>query len=186
MRDLIAVMWSLLASYLVIMVPLGMSPRMPEFWVTPWLYGLPLLVLAWSVYLPLFHRLRTNYRWSLPILGIALSPVPFFLLIFASDAMRGDFLASHPASFYIPWRSVFTEWYALFGFMLGSWIALKTRRLHEMTKALLVIGIVLGSGWVLVARQQQPDLALLINAISGTGASPQQAAHRPTTGDIAV
>lgn len=124
MKDLIAVVLSLWISFAAVLTPRGMSPGMPEFWVTPWLYGLPVLVLAWPVYLPLFRRLRERSKWIPPLVGVALSPIPFFLLIFGSDALRGELLASHPRSYYLPWRSVFTIWYAVFGILLGGWVAL--------------------------------------------------------------
>ena len=128
MKDLIAVVLCLLVSFAVVMAPRGMSPMTPEFWVTPWLYGLPVLFLSWPVYLALFRRLRARNRWILPILGFALSPIPFFLLIFGSDALRGELLASHPRSYYLPWRSVFTIWYAVFGVLLGGWMTFNNKK----------------------------------------------------------
>jgi hypothetical protein len=128
MTYLAGVLLSLLVSYGAVMMPRGISPRMPEFWLTPWLYGLPVLVLAWPVYFQVFKRLPRLSWWQLGLVGAALSPLAFAMLIIGDALFRGALPdQARPVSFYLPWNSVFTYWYALFGFLLGGYVGLGRR-----------------------------------------------------------
>lgn len=122
------VLLSLWASYVAVMVPRGMSPSMPEFWLTPWLYGAPVLLLAWPVYFQVFKRLPRLSWWQLGLIGAALSPLAFATLIIGDAVLRGSLPdQARPASFYVPWNSIFTYWYALFGLLLGGYVGFRRR-----------------------------------------------------------
>ena len=133
MTFVLGVVVSLLVSYLVVIVPRGMSPAMPEFWVMPILYGAPVLLLAWPIYLQVFKRLRRWSWWQLGLIGAALSPLPFAVLLVVSGMLSGTlFDGTQPLFFYFPWNSVFTYWYAMFGLLLGMWVG--ARRKPRVTR----------------------------------------------------
>lgn len=135
MRYIAGVVIALLGSYAAIMMPRGMSVSMPEFWLTPLLYGAPLLLLAWPVYLQVFKRLPKCSWWQLALIGALLSPLPFAVLIIGDALLRGSLPdAARPLSFYFPWRSVFTYWYALFGALIGAYFGLFTKQQLQRTK----------------------------------------------------
>jgi hypothetical protein len=89
MTTLLGAFLALWLSFVVVWVPSGMKPNMPEFWVTPWLYGWPLVLLAWPLYLTLFKRVPNAAWWKLAVLGLVLSLVPFWLLAIAGNLIRG-------------------------------------------------------------------------------------------------
>lgn len=129
MSFVLGVVLSLLVSFAVVWVPRGASPTMPEFWVTPVLYGLPVLCLAWPLYFQLFKRLRKRPWWQLAIVGALLSPLAFATLLIGEGVLKGSLLPSErPWSYYVPWNSVFTYWYAIFGLLLGAYFGIVNRR----------------------------------------------------------
>jgi hypothetical protein len=127
MKDITKALVSLLVSFAVVMIPRGMRVTMTEFWLTPWLYGAPLLLLVWPVYLPAFRRMRNAGWWAFPFVGALIAPLPFLLLVVA-DLARGS---ERSLGAYLPWNSVFGIWYALFGAVLGSWVAVTRNRVRS-------------------------------------------------------
>lgn len=124
MKNLAGTLLSLFFSFALVMVPTGMRVDMPEFWITPFLYGLPLLALAWPVYLNVFKRLGRTHWWGLAFIGIVLAPIPFFITLMVHFFQSGGFQVERPLQYFLPWRSVFGIWYGVFGAMLGSWVGL--------------------------------------------------------------
>lgn len=124
MTNLLGFLLALWLSFAIVWVPRGMAPSMPEFWLTPWLYGAPLIVLAWPLYLNLFKRLHRRPWWLPAIVGFLLSPVPFYLLIVAMLVMNTQLPTAYPLSYYRPWNSIFTVWYAVFGALFSIWVSL--------------------------------------------------------------
>lgn len=98
MKNMFGVLLALWVSFIVVMIPRGMRPAIPEFWLTPWLYGAPVLVLGWPMYLQIFKRLPQAAWWKLSIIGLLLCPIPFFLLIVGSSAIRGEFPVGRPSA----------------------------------------------------------------------------------------
>ncbi|MBY0493716.1 MAG: hypothetical protein K2Y23_05840 [Cyanobacteria bacterium] len=116
MKLLTKTLVALLASYAIVMIPRGMRVTMPEFWITPWLYGAPLLLLAWPIYFPTFKKLRKVGRWTLPLAGVLIAPLPFLVLI-GVDVVLGN---ERSLNAYVPTNSIFGVWYAVFGAVLGG------------------------------------------------------------------
>ena len=101
---------------------LGVRPTQPEYWVAPALYGMPLLLLSWPLYYKLLSR--TGMRPFLkPVIGAALFPIPGVLLHVGHWAFTGESVAS-PLHFFDGYYLLFFIWYALFGFSLGSLLAI--------------------------------------------------------------
>jgi hypothetical protein len=124
MTNVLGFLLALWLSFAMVWMPRGMAPSMPEFWLTSWLYGAPLIVLAWPLYLTLFRRLRRQPWWMLAIVGFVLSPIPFYLLIVATAMIQRRLPTGYSSSYYVPWNSVFTTWYAVFGVLFGIWVGL--------------------------------------------------------------
>lgn len=125
MKNIVKVVVSLWISFMLVWTPFGMRVTMPEFWATPWLYGIPLLLLAWPLYFPVFRRIRQG--WALPIVGALLALFPHLILVLV-DVVSGQ-SRSISLSKYLPWHSVFGLWYAAFGVVLGAWVGLTRNRM---------------------------------------------------------
>lgn len=128
MNNFIGLLLALWVSFTAAWVPWGMKPSMPEFWLTPWLYGAPLLILAWPLYLTLFRRVPNATWWKLAAVGFLLSPLPFFLLTIGNNVIKGNSaLAGFSLSYFVPWANVYVQWYSLFGILFGAWVGLMDR-----------------------------------------------------------
>jgi len=85
------------------------------------LYGLPLILLVWPLYLRLLLQPRILPSLK-PVLGAALSPIPLALLQVGHWAMYGDLIVN-PIRFFGGFYFVCLVWYILFGFALGALLA---------------------------------------------------------------
>lgn len=127
MTNAIRVLVTLWATFLLVPVPFyGFSPRQPEFWLTPLLYGAPLLLLAWPLYLSAFRRVPTQYRWALPVVGFCFAVAPCLLMQFVDSAVNDRPFVS-PLAYFGGYYLAMAFWYALFGAFLGGWIAWSRR-----------------------------------------------------------
>ena len=128
MNNLLGFLLALWVSFAAAWAPWGMEPSMPEFWLTPWLYGAPLLILACPLYLTIFRRVRKATWWKLAAVGFLLSPVPFCLLAIGNNVIKGNSpLAGFSLSYFVPWSNIYAHWYGLFGVLFGAWVGLMGR-----------------------------------------------------------
>ena len=118
-------------TFVAAITPSGGRPSQPEFWVMLALYGLPLILLAWPLYVRLLRQSRIPPPLK-PVLGAGLFPIPAALLQVGHWMVYGDLIVN-PIRFVGGFYFVFLVWYMLFGFALGALLGFEqwsTRRLR--------------------------------------------------------
>ena len=125
MMPLLGVLLALWASFVVIFVPLGIRPTTRDFWLMALVYRLPALIVAWSLYLPVFRRLPSVSWWLLSTIGMLLTPAPFALLLLADSAIRGE--PQSPGMSDNTYTALAGFSYCLFGLFLGAWVGFARR-----------------------------------------------------------
>lgn len=113
-----------LGSFALTATALGITPSPLAFWALPFLYGWSLLCLAWPLYVRTLTRPGVG-RWTKPLVGAALFPIPSLILQLQHWAINGE-LVLNPLRFFGDVYIVFLIWYVLFGAVLGAAFALST------------------------------------------------------------
>lgn len=136
MMSLIFVILAFAVSFVVALVPFGARPTRPEFWLMPLLYGMPLILLAWPVYVRLLARAGIRPLLK-PVWGATLFPIPAILLPAVHWALDGE-LVVNPIRFYDGIYLAFLIWYILFGVSLGALFAIAQLRTNRSSPAQFV------------------------------------------------
>lgn len=129
MMSIFFVVFSFALSFVAAVVPFGARPGQPEFWLTPLLYGIPLILLAWPLYVRLLRRAEIRPLLK-PILGASFFPIPAVMLQGLHWALNGELIGS-PIRFFGGLYLAFLVWYVLFGIALGALFAIAQLKMNR-------------------------------------------------------
>jgi hypothetical protein len=108
-------------SFVIAVVPFGLLPSKLEFWFVLGVFGIPLVITSWPVYVRLLKRETIPFLLK-PVMGACLFPIPAAMLQLGYGVVNGDVVVN-PIRFFWSFYFFVPIWYILFGCALGMLLA---------------------------------------------------------------